>query len=394
MSKTATDNSKIQLPWLQPVYAIDWCDTHTDIDDPPAEAGRVFAVRKVYSNTQTPNIGLNTDWALVWGNIFTDSCLNVLSALHEVQSQCSDAVWAMVRLKLVEPQKKSLLLFAAPILLHCSSAKFGQAQRVSRAQVIRGRRGWTVGKVKVTRTYCFPAVYRQPTGAELQHSHCEKRLWLTLFQNLKAAASASAHDGHSRSDQWEAVMCYKASGLLEFKIRSKKYTSNYYWIFIKIIWKDFVNAYIFQACVFAGLWFGAFQRSTWANVCRCIINGRLARDFIFTFSFPDSRLEASWHIAASYKSDLEWPLGLWVSEEVAYWGIWVQSWASQSFFGLCWMNVACCCVIHHNKSNYLDASCSCPCHLGPSSSQHPPTASELLCFLCDLSETYQKSPYI
>lgn len=41
-----TDSSNLQLPRLQPVYAKDWWDTHTDIVDPPAEAGSMFAQRE------------------------------------------------------------------------------------------------------------------------------------------------------------------------------------------------------------------------------------------------------------------------------------------------------------------------------------------------------------
>lgn len=59
----------------------------------------MFAVRKVYSNTQTPNIGHDTDCVLVSGNISTDGRLNRISALHEVQSVRSNPAWAAVRIK-------------------------------------------------------------------------------------------------------------------------------------------------------------------------------------------------------------------------------------------------------------------------------------------------------
>lgn len=59
----------------------------------------MFAVRKVYSNTQTPNIGHDTDCVLVSGNIFTDSRLNRIAALHEVQSVRSNPAWAALRIK-------------------------------------------------------------------------------------------------------------------------------------------------------------------------------------------------------------------------------------------------------------------------------------------------------
>lgn len=43
MSETAADSCKLQLPWLQPVYAVDRRDTHTDIDDPPEQLRQKLA---------------------------------------------------------------------------------------------------------------------------------------------------------------------------------------------------------------------------------------------------------------------------------------------------------------------------------------------------------------
>lgn len=76
-------------------------------------------------------------------------------------------------------------------------------------------------------------------------------------------------------------MCHKASGLPEITTKSNNYTPNYDLVRITIIL--FIKR----------------------QACRCIIISRLARDFIFTFLFPDSRLDSLWHIAASYRSDLE-----------------------------------------------------------------------------------------
>lgn len=108
-------------------------------------------------------------------------------------------------------------------------------------------------------------------------------------------------------------MCPEASGLSEMTTRSNKCTPNYNSVhiittlFMKIMCQILWNCLeLTGLCVcWIVVWCISKKLISKRQDGRCIINGRLARGFIITFSFPDSRLDAVWHVAASYRSDLE-----------------------------------------------------------------------------------------